>query len=408
MRHEWLIGLTLGGALAACGDDTVRGIGADTSDATTTTTTTDAATTADAGTDVEVPLLPNACNEVASCEKGSCRSGVCVEDPPSAVSSYVTNPDGNVPTTEWPDLTCADVSAGAADAIAPRPTATLYGAVSRFGKGRTTVGIHVDVLLESDFDPTACEALTDEDAIKACFRGLGTPIGSTVAGHPPTPASLPDVCKEHEECPLGYQCNDPNELGGKCVEEFGLYEIADVPLETPLIIRAYATENESNWHDTWVFNVVLHEHHVVDGRVQYDATMVSHGQWLLVTNTVSIPEIPLEHGAIGGRVRDCRGVTAGTEGWPIADVVLELANPAAKMVYFNDLEDDTVPLVDRETTDIIGRFAALDVEPGWNRIAGSARVNGEVVSIGGADVYVMPNSLSIISWPGSQPHWRQR
>ncbi|MFO0749927.1 MAG: hypothetical protein U1F43_30305 [Myxococcota bacterium] len=399
MRQLMVLGSLVIGVLGACGDD-VRGIKSDTTDATTADTTS-----ADTATDTEEPGLPNACTPSTTCEKGSCRGGVCVEDPPAGVASYATDPHGNVPTTEAPDLSCVDDAADAAP-IAPPPTATLFGAVSRFGKGRSTVGIHVDVLRADEFDPTACEGLTDEDAVKACYRGLGTPIGSAVAVHPPTPASLPDVCTKHEECPLGYQCNDPASLGGKCVEEFGLYEIQNVPLETPLILRSYATEGESNWHDTWIFNIHLHAHHALDGRVQYDATMVSHGQWLLVTNTVSLPDIPVEHGAIGGRIRDCRAAET-QEGWPIADAVLELAKPARKMVYFNNLEDDTVPLVDRETTDIIGRFAALDVEPGWNRIAGSARVNGTVVSIGGADVYVIPNSLSIVSWPGSQPYWRQ-
>lgn len=411
-RLSWMMGALL---VAACGGDTERGIKSDTkSDSTSGDTSGDDATTAtsdpdgDVSSDTSEPLLPNACNASAACEQGNCRSSVCVDDPPGEVVSYATNPEGNIPTTEWPDLTCVvDDPSDAAPVAPPVETATLYGAVSRFGKGRSTVGIHVDVLRADQFDPSACEAETDEDDAKACFRALGTPVGSTVAVLPPEPGSLPDFCSKHEECPLGYQCNDPHELGGDCVQEFGLYEIANVPLETPLIIRSYATENEAQWHDTWVFNITLHADHVVDGKVQYDATMVSHGQWLLVTNTVSIPDIPVEHGVVGGRVRDCRR-GSGIDGWPIADAVLELAKPARKMVYFNDLEDDTVPLVDRETTDIIGRFAALDVEPGWNRIAGSARVNGAVVTIGGADVYVIPNSLSIVSWPGSQPYWRQR
>jgi len=395
-----------GVAMLGCGGDTERGIKSDSgSETTDATVTTDAGADSSAdGETVEAPRLPNACDAERTCQKGACRSGVCVEDPASSLIAYATNPEGNIPTETWPDLSCVDTISSAI-VVAPQ-TATLHGAVTRFGKGRATDGIKVEVLRLSDFDPSSCEALTSESAIKACFRGLGPVVGSTTAVKPPTDVTLPEVCKEHEECPLGYQCNDPADLGGKCVTDFGLYEIAEVPLETPLVIRSYATTNESNWHDTWLFNVVLHASHVVDGRIQYDATMVSHGQWLLVTNTVSLPEIPPTHGAIGGRIRDCRMMT-GEDGWPISNVRLALANPAKKIVYFNDLEDDTVPLVDRAATDIIGRFAALDVAPGWNRIAGSARVDGQVVSVGGADVYVIPNALSIVSFPGTQPYWRQ-
>ncbi len=185
----------------------------------------------------------------------------------------------------------------------------------------------------------------------------------------------------------------------------GLYEIAGVPLDTPLVIRSYATKNEHLWHDTYVFNVILFSGQETDGRVQYDATMVSEGQWLLTTNTVQLPEISDDHGAVGGRVRDCRG--SDRDSWPISEVAVELAEPARRVVFFNDLEDDTVPLQDRESTNVLGRFAALDIVAGWNRIAGSARVGGQVMSIGSAPVYIFPDGLTIVSWPGRQPFWRQ-
>lgn len=405
--RSWLWAAATVTTMTACGGDTERGIKSDSRDATDATTTTATDATGDVAPETETvqTALPNACDAERTCQKGACRAGVCVEDPPPSLVSHATNPEGNVPTDTWPDLSCVDQISSAI--VAAPQTATLYGAVTRFGKGRATDGITVEVLRLTDFDPTSCEGLTDEDEVKACFRGLGPVVGTTKSVKPPTDVALPDVCKEHEECPIGYQCNDPADLGGECVTDFGLFEIAEVPLETPLVIRAFATTNESNWHDTWTFNVVLHGSHVVDGRIQFDATMVSHGQWLLVTNTVSLPEIPPTHGAIGGRIRDCRMAT-GEDGWPIANVRLALANPAKKIVYFNDLEDDTVPLVDRAATDIIGRYAALDVEPGWNRVAGAARVDGQVVSVGGADVYVIPNALSLVSFPGTQPYWRQR
>lgn len=402
--------------LVACGDGGTRGVGRDT-DATATDTdavdsseTTDDATVgddvADTAGDVadtsQPTALPNACDASRACTTGTCRSGVCVTDPPSAATSHLTDPTTNSETDGWPDLDCVDQS------LTPptqTTTATLYGAVARFGKGRKTIGIHVDVLLAAGFDPSACEAEDDEDAQKLCYRSYGTPIGSAVSVAA-TPASVPNECLIHEECPLGYQCFDPNDLGGTCEEQFGLYEIAGVPLETPLVIRSYATTSENQWHDTYLYNVILHADATTEGRVQYDAQMVSEGQWELTTNSVGLPDMAPDNGAVGGRVRDCD--PGDRDSWPIADVRLALANPGRSIVYFNNLEDDTVPLIDRETTDILGRFAALDVPAGWNRIAGAARVDGQVVTIGGVPVYVAPNTLSIVSWPGTQPFWRQR
>jgi hypothetical protein len=400
-----VMGAAMGFVLLACGDDGERGIRTDTSDTTgdTTSDTSEGDTLADTG-DTSTPR-PNECGEARACAQGSCRSGVCVQDPPAGANAYLTDPVENLLSNQWPDLSCVDTAAEAAMPVETRTT-TMYGAVARFGKGRKTIDIKVEVLLADGFDPSACEEETTAAAKRTCYRNYGTPIASTLSVAPPTPASLPESCTKHEECPLGYQCFDPAELGGDCEEQFGLYELAGVPLNTPLIIRSYATTNEAQWHDTWMFNVILDPAREVSGRTQYDAQMVSHGQWLLTSNSVGLPDMSPNNGAIGGRIRDCQGDRPYA--WPISEVRLNLAQPGSGIVYFNNLEDDTVPLIDRQTTDILGRFAALDVPAGWNRMAGAARVDGQVVSVGSTAVYVIPNSLSIVSWPGSQPYWRQQ
>lgn len=400
-------GAALALALFACGDDGERGIRTDTSDSADTVGDTapdssEGDTLEDTG-DTSAPL-PNACGDSRPCQQGSCRSGVCVQDPPAGANAYLTDPVENLLTTDWPDLSCVD-AASAAEPV-ETATTTMYGAVARFGKGRKTIDIKVEVLLAEGFDPSACEEEATAAAKRTCYRNYGTPIASTLSVAPPTPTSLPESCTKHEECPLGYQCFDPAELGGDCEEQFGLYELAGVPLNTPLIIRSYATTNEAQWHDTWMFNVILDPAREVGGRTQYDAQMVSHGQWLLTSNSVGLPDMSPDNGAIGGRIRDCQGDRPYA--WPISEVRLNLAQPGSGIVYFNNLEDDTVPLIDRQSTDILGRFAALDVPAGWNRMAGAARVDGQVVSVGSTAVYVIPNSLSIVSWPGSQPYWRQQ
>ena len=392
-------------AVVGCGDNE-RGLQSDTTQDTRSDTTQDTSVNDATQTDTDTAgpvALPNSCSDTKACQQGFCRSGVCVQEPPQGANAYLSDPVENLLSTDWPDLSCADMTAAAPVASA---ITTLYGSVARFGKGRKTVDIRVEALLAEGFDPTACEEEATSSAKRTCYRNYGTPIASTLSVAPPTPTNLPESCTKQEECPLGYQCFNPANLGGDCEEQFGLYELTGIPVNTPIILRSYTTTNEAQWHDTWVFNIVLDPSREVDGRIQYDAQMVSHGQWLLTSNSVGLPDMAPGNGAIGGRIRDCQDDRPYA--WPISEVRLGLANPGSGIVYFNNLEDDTVPLIDRQTTDILGRFAALDVPAGWNKIGGAARVDGQVVSIGAVGVYVIPSSLSIVSWPGTQPYWRQQ
>jgi hypothetical protein len=393
----------------ACGDDGPRGGGAqvDGGGAAAEVTAGADGTSVDAaaGEDVAEAALPLACEADADCSRGACRSGVCVEDPPPSAMGGLDDPATALPSDAPVDLGCADRSWEVPST--PERT-TMVGALARFGSGRNTVGLQVDVLLAEGFDPTPCEGESDPDAQRACYRALGPVIGTAVAEARTEHAELPSVCSKHEECPYGFQCYDPAKLGGKCEPQFGVYRIPELPLDTPLIIRAraVAASDESRWHDTWMFHVFLSSEAEVGGVVHYDAQIVSEPQWLLTANSVGLGEIPAENGAIGGRVRDCH--QADRTAWPIHEARVGLARPAEKVVYFNNLEDDTVPLVDRETTHVHGRYAALNVAPGWNRISGSVRLGDTVRSVGSIPVYVFPNALSIASWPGINPHWRQR
>jgi hypothetical protein len=364
-------------------------------------TNSDADTDGDVASEPDVPLAVP-CSGSNPCEGDLfCVEPVCVPLSGTANEATITEPPENKPTELAPNLSCV----GATDEVGDGPeTAALYGVVSRFGGGLKTYDIEVDVFLASDWDPSACESESASDQA-GCYASYGEPLGNGVS-YPVEDAQLPEFCGGHGDCPLGYECREVD-LDHICDEQFGVYEIAGLPTNTGLVLRARATQFASKWHDTYVFGVVLHADQVDGaGRVHYDATMVSEAQWLLTPNTVGLSDIPDDRGAIGGRVRDCR-VVGERAGWPIAEVSLSLASPAEKLVYFNNLEDDTVPLVNRSTTNIVGRFAALDVAPGWNVVAGVALVAGAPTSVGSIDVYVVPDALSIVSFPGTLPHWKQ-
>jgi predicted small lipoprotein YifL len=412
-RLAALVGLL---AFSACGDDGPRGIGPqDTTPADVgvdaapedTTTAPDGDTTPDLSGDTTVDPgpLPNACDDETPCVRGECWSGVCIEAPPETAAASLTDPATALRSDAAIELGCVDVSRAAPEQTM---TTTVHGALARFGSGRRTDGLRVDFLLASEFDPTACEALADVAARKDCFRDLGPVLATTTTvQRTGVEELLPSVCSHHDECPYGYQCYDPAKLGGVCEEQFGVFEVEGIPLDTPLIVRAtpISETDRTRWHDTWMFGVILNGDAEVEGRVQYDAQIVSASQWQLTTNSVGLSDIPEENGAIGGRVRDCQ--TASRPAWPIVEAKVGLGRRAEKVVYFNNLEDDTVPLVDRETTNIHGRFAALDIASGWNAIAGVARIDGNLQTLGAMQVYVFPDSLTIASWPGDSPFWRQ-
>jgi hypothetical protein len=347
----------------------------------------------------------NTCSTTAPCAAtdGTCSQGVCVPPPPAGKTSGVTNPVGDKPTTDPPNLACLgkdpETPAGPAKA-------TLYGAVARFGSGIITKDVEVNVYLAEGYDPSGCEAKASLDDRDACYDAYGTPIGTTTSVTATPTAPLPENCEEHSDCPLGYRCIE-GDLDYACQEQYGVYEIKDVPLNTGLVLRARATTSYP-WHATYTVNLYLYADNLEpDGRYHYDATIVSDAQWELTTNTVGLPEIKPDHGVVGGRVRDCR--IAGTrDSWSVAEVSLALARPARKVVYYNDLEDDTVPLPDESSTDILGRFAALDIGTGWNTLSGVARLGTELVSMGGVEVYVFPDSLTVVSFPGRQPYWQQQ
>lgn len=391
--------------LAGCGGDGI------------VTEIPDAAGAGDSSADGGEPeALPKACSGSAPCS-GSvpCRSGVCVADPPPGSLVQQSDPtDENKLTGAQPNLDCAD----AVPATPEGPgSAILFGAVTRFGSGKITTNVRVDVFLASEWDASVCDPIEAKGAREACYRSYGdegqdeswaiTPIASGLSFEVGE-VTLPDDCDDDEDCPLGYECSgDDDEIVRLCEEQFGLFALADVPTNTLLVIRSRATTHVTDWLDTFTFGVYLFADQVdAEGRYRYDVTMVSHGQWLLTANTMLIGDIPPEHGAIGGRVRDCR-VAGERDGWPIGEASLGLARPAETFAYFNDLEDNTVPVVERVTTNILGRYAALDIEPGWNRIAGSIHASDGLRSIGGGDVFVLPNALSIVSWPGLQPYWKQ-
>ncbi len=401
----------------------------------------DSSAGSDSGGSADVAAAPTKFEPKCTADKGCkateiCISGVCVPKPAKDVKSQLTDPNNdNQPTTEKMDLSC--VGKDLAEVIKDLPKggkATMWGRVDRFGGGPVTTDVEVAVFLAADFHPEKCAGVEDPDEAQACFASdkIGKPIATVKSVDPDTagtqgwlverPKKAEAECDKgkHFQCPHGYVC-DKIDGFPKCGKGHGVYAIEDVPLNTRLVIRTRASKanDPAGWHDTYTYNVVLFSTHLDDkgkdkqpskyvdkDTVLYNPTIVGEGQWQLVPSTIGIVGGIYEgDGVIGGRIRDCG--TKDRRSWPILDAKIGIGVPPEGISYFNDSELDPVPNKNRVTTNIIGRYAAVGITPGPNRVAVLGQVDGKTVELGIQDVYVIPNALVIASMPGFIPHWNK-
>ncbi|NUN16084.1 MAG: hypothetical protein HUU55_20850 [Myxococcales bacterium] len=367
--------------------------------------------------DVETDIVPdeqgpsflsfeNACSDSDNCEPThSClpvaeqNAGICVLKPSDAAT--ITDPISEQNTTSLPNLSCV----GASPPEASGNTVRLFGFVDRFGTGGVTTGLEVRVFKAEGFHPEKCDLLDQEDRT-ACYLSLfddtSVLLGKTVSIEPKPPADPDEVCFEDIDCPIGYNCE---KIAGfkSCAKNYGLYEIEEIPTHTPLVIMVSSPDNKEDWHDTFLFNVMLFDQFAVEGSYRYDPTVVSEGQWQTVPSTL-LTEIEPGNGAIGGRIRDC---ATDRPSWNIFGATVGFAAKVGRIGYFNDKESDALPDPSRSSTNIHGRFVGLDIMPGTNWVTATALVDGAEANLGAHRVYVFPNSLTVVSFPGQVPYAAQ-
>lgn len=431
-RYRWVLApaamVAIGVVMAGCGGDAGT--------AATSASDSGSPATPDAnGADAAQPSVgvQPQCDDTTPCASGKfCAAGICVVAPATAKDADLTDPTNDyLPSSEAMQLGCVDQSTEAQlSGLAGPQSVTMWGRVDRFGGGPVTANIAISVFKLADFHPEVCTAIADDDARAACLRSdkVGKPIAQGTSIDPSLASAKSagldlasakqdgDACSKHLECPSGYECRKESGAVQKvCVKTHGIYAVEGVPTNTRLVIRVHGLNSKDNWHDSYYWDVVLFSNrldtvgtatqpvkYVGQDTYRTNPTIVGEGQWVLVPTTLGIGEIPFGHGVIGGRVRDC-GVPAGRGGWAIHGAKVGLAKLPKALAYFNDNEDDTVPVKSNAATDTLGRFAAVDLAPGPNRVAAVASVGGKTVSLGGVDVYVIPDALMIVSLPGRVP-----
>ena len=390
-------------------------------------------TDTDATTTAEITTFTPVCTVDTDC-KGSpqtCVDGVCVFQPSVGQTAALTDPDQDNIITDKPiQLDCVGLAHDASLAGLPDvPTVTMWGRVDRFGGGVITADVEVAVFKLADFHPQACAGLTDPETSQACYRDdakVGAPLAKVVSVDPTKAAesgmdlaSLSAAganCDKHLACPSGYECRKTvSETSKTCIPTHGIYALEGIPTNTALVVRVRGTKTGNKWHDSYLWDVTLYSDRLDTtgaatqpskfvGKPTYrvNPTIVGDGQWQLVPNTIGLQPISEGNGVIGGRIRDC-GTPGGRGGWPIHNAKIGLGVPAEGIAFFNASEDDTVPLKSSTATDVLGRYAAVDIPAGPNRLAASALIGDKIKSLGSMDVWIIPTALMLVSMPGRVP-----
>lgn len=258
---------------------------------------------------------------------------------------------------------------------------TMYGVVDVFGNGADADMIVVEVYRE----------------------GAGGELGELVGM---STASIADACAEMED-----EIDNDMVIGTRML---GFYSIANVPTETPLIVKT--SGNASFWRPLYTYNVYIQNDEVTTdappagscasipagARHEYEAKILSRSDYTSIPLTAGLVEgIADGNGAVAGEIHDCGDVRveyAQVGTWP----------RAVTTTYFNDNPDNPLPTMQNDGTSVLGLYAALDIPPGPVDVAAAGRIgNGadaRYVSLGWYRARVFAGSVTVVTLRGPRPH----
>jgi hypothetical protein len=250
---------------------------------------------------------------------------------------------------------------------------TMYGVIDVFGNGGDANAILVEVYEEGP----------DGD--------LGPLLGMATS-------DTASACAETED-----EIDNDMVIGTR---QLGFYSIANIPTETPLIVKTSGATDF--WRDLYTYNVQILNDEVDEGaageecadqpagpRHERDSNVLSRSDYNSIPLTAGLPSgITPGNGAVAGEIHDC------------GDTRLEFAQVGVfpepvTLVYFNDNPSNPLPVMGRaEGTSLLGLYAALDVPAGRIQVAAIGRVADQTVSLGWYTARVFANSVTSISLQG--------
>ncbi len=265
---------------------------------------------------------------------------------------------------------------------------TLTGYVKLFASGNDSQGVKVEVYTEG----TA--------------GALGNLVGSfTTSG---------DDAADPPQQPLptwSTKCPD-----GGC--KLRTYFIANVPTETPLILKTSDATQSGQWSDLYDYNVYIADTATVTTSpvpgtgisgfpasgtfAEYDASSVAATDVNTVASAAGGLTVAPDKGVIAGEVHDCgdvriSGATVDTD-----------ATHDGPLFYFNTNESDPTPDQSRGPgglgTSNLGLFGALNLVTGTPiKVSAVGKVNGVTTLLGTYTVQVYAGAVTALSFRGRRP-----
>ena len=336
------------------------------------------------------------CGTTLSCSTVEIQTACTCVDRPLVDDVFATNQTGcselpteaGIPRTPEDDFCDPDEASGPPDIGCMMPGSyreagdpmmvTLYGVADVFGNGGDADAITVEVYTEG------------------ADGQLGDLIGSSTS-------DVASDCAEEED-----EIDNDMVIGTR---QLGFYAIADVPTETPLIIKT--SGNPDFWKDLYTYNIYIFNDEVetaappgdacgstpTGARHEYRARVLSRSDYNSIPLTAGVPAgITGGNGALAGEIHDC------------SDTRLEFAQVGVSpdpvtLVYFNDNPSNPLPQMGRtEGTSRLGLYAALDLPPGPVDVTAVGRVDDQIVSLGWYRARIFPDSVTSVTLKGLRPH----
>jgi len=289
----------------------------------------------------------------------------------------------NDPTVDLGCLTTPPV-AGATQNV------TLAGYVKLFASGNDSQGVKVEVYAEAAGSTGALGALI----------GSFTTSGDDVADPPQTPLPTWSTKCPADGCKLR------------------TYFVANVPTETPLIIKTSDATGSGQWSDLYDYNIYfangattttapvpstgIQGFPASGSFAEYDVSSVAATDVNTVASAAGGLTVAPDKGVIAGEVHDCGDVRISG-----ATVDTDVAHQGP-LFYFNENESDPTPDQSRGPQGIgtsnLGLFGALNLATGTPiHVSAVGKSGGQNVLLGTYTVQVYAGAVTALSFRGRRP-----
>jgi hypothetical protein len=263
------------------------------------------------------------------------------------------------------DLGCLDTpkAQGAPQMI------TVDGYVKLFSSGNDSLGVKIEIFQEG------------------ANGALGAPVGTPVI------TAMSDTCLMPKPTLL---MNCP--VDGCCFRHF---TYANVPTETPLIIKTSDASGSQKWAELYDYDIYF-----ANGAMPYyEPSSVAATDLNTVASAAGGFTIKSDRGLLAGEVHDCADVRLS------GAMVNTDVPPEGDMFYFGENESNPLPDKSRgpagQGTSKLGLFGALNYPTGKPvRISATGLYKGQTIIVGTYTVQVFPGAVTALSLRGRRP-WQK-